>query len=195
MIDLDSTKKLLINLRHRKDRLEESKKECSKFFNTEFIVVEGIRNKETPLVGIAESHQKCIQIAKDENLDYVIIMEDDIMFTSIRARKYADLALTKMPAEWDILSGGFFEGSRKKFNEFWSKAEGFYGAHFLIVNKTAYDKILSFDKSCHIDAWMAKNLTCYCTNKMFTVQRDGMSDNSKKHRHWLGFIRKFDVLK
>ena len=64
----------IIHLNHDKKRKEKIIKQFSDYFNLNFI--EGIID-ENPKKGCFLSHLKCIQIAKEKKLDYIIVLEDD----------------------------------------------------------------------------------------------------------------------
>lgn len=69
---------LYINLENREDRKELVEKECKK------IGVNSIRFNAVKMIngriGCSMSHLKCLQIAKNNNWDHVMILEDDIEF-------------------------------------------------------------------------------------------------------------------
>ena len=69
---------LYINLKNREDRKELVEKECKKIGvnSMRFNAVKMINGR----IGCSMSHLKCLQIAKNNNWDHVMILEDDIEF-------------------------------------------------------------------------------------------------------------------
>lgn len=181
-MDYRSLNKLVINLPERKDRLENVKLQLS---GQEYSIVEGIK-EEKSLNGIAKSHLKCVQIAKDNKWQNVLIMEDDLVLRP-KFEEYLNHCLYNVPTEWDVLLGGvYLSKNTQRYNDHWDKIGEFRGLHFYIVNQSAYTKVLSYELGCdqHIDAWMnrhGKRLNCFVTKKYVATQMVGYSDNVKAH--------------
>lgn len=197
-MDLEAVPRYIINLPERVDRLRQIESELKwLFFDKSHFVVDGIKHARVQ-TGIALSHMACIQAAKDNQFPYVIIMEDDCIFQAKeKTREYVYKALQDLPDDWEILLGGIYESKGlTKYNEYWSKTKEFCALHFYIVKNTAYDKILSFDSSIHIDrAMVAKlGLNCYVANKFFAIQSNGYSDNVSKVVDYSDKIRRFALL-
>ncbi|MHB1909588.1 MAG: glycosyltransferase family 25 protein [Nitrososphaerales archaeon] len=101
------------------------------------------------------SHQRIIRMAKDAELPYVLILEDDATKEGLewdarfqRTLKY----LEGHSNEWEIFLGG---GMRTTLLKPWCPEEGlFYSAcymtHFMIVNQSVYDRFLAYNpiKEC-----------------------------------------------
>jgi len=197
-MDLELIPKYIINLPERVDRLNQIQSELKwLFFDQAHNLVSGIKHARSQ-TGIALSHMACIQSAKDNLSPYCIIMEDDCIFQGKeKTREYVYKAMANLPEDWDLLLGGIYETKGlTKYNDYWSKTKEFCALHFYIVKNTAYDTILSFDKTIHIDRWMAANggLNCYVTNKMFAIQSNGYSDNVGSMVDYSDKIRKFALL-
>lgn len=173
--------KVVINLPERTERLAEFFTEFRKLFNGGFYLEEGIR-KEPVHLGIAEAHLNCIRNAKRNGWDKVLIMEDDLMIPSEKAKEYFNEAMQNVPKDWDVLLGGvYWLGNEVKVNKYWKKVAEFCSLHFYLVSSQAYDKLLTYDGSNHIDRWIGtQGLNVYCTNKYFALQKDGYSDNVQK---------------
>lgn len=189
-IDLNTINKMVINLKKRTDRLSLFEKECLDFFgNNNVEVIEACEpNKdlrEKTKLAVWRSHQKCIELAKQRDYPFVLIMEDDVKFLP-KAREVADRCFSQIPETWDVLLGGVYTAdisSRISINE-WYRLGDFSGLHFYIIHKKAYDKVLSMRielKMPHIDRSMANksflNMECYVIQPMFCIQQDGYSDN------------------
>jgi len=197
MIDLNKIKKCVINLPHRPEKLKQVKEEINSFFdNKEFQLINGVI-EETPHKGIAQAHMNCISLAKSNNWDSVLIMEDDLQFRS-NAKEYANKAFLDVPSDYNILLGGLYSTDKlTPYNDFWQLTSEFCGLQFYIVNSNAYDTILNFKKNMHIDRFMASpqgNLKAYVTNKFFAIQRAGHSDNVGMYKDYTDYLTKFELL-
>jgi len=76
-MDLNNIKKYVINLAHRKDRLEQINDEF-KFMGWDFERFDAINTGGYR--GCAESHMKIAELAKEQGLDMVMACEDDTFF-------------------------------------------------------------------------------------------------------------------
>ena len=70
-----------INLEHRTDRKQHVERELTEL-GWEFTRFDAIRYPNNPMVGCTLSHLKILEHARANNLDYVVIVEDDIYFTN-----------------------------------------------------------------------------------------------------------------
>lgn len=196
MIDLNKINKCVINLPHRPEKLKQVTEEINTFFdNKEFQLVNGVI-EETPHKGIAQAHMNCIKLAKANNWENVLIMEDDLQFRQ-GAKEYANKAFLDIPSDFNILLGGLYSTDKlTPYNEFWQKTSEFCGLQFYIVNANAYDTILNFKKNSHIDRFMAVRgeLKCYVTNKFFAIQRAGHSDNVGMYKDYTDYLKDFNLL-
>lgn len=141
----------VINLKKRIDRLERVKKD---FANYNLIIIEAIENDEG-WKGCFKSHLKCIEYAKNNNLKYIIVIEDDckksIDFDSniILILEYLSNNLNN----WNIFLGGVTKvwnynkliNLRENLNLLYI-SEG-KTSHFIIYNSNSYDFYLNFDSS------------------------------------------------
>ena len=197
MVDLLTIQKLVINLDSRKDRLEQFDKDFKSFFGKEqsYTRISAIKGKP-PKRFIAASHKKAIQHAKDLGLNMVCIMEDDVMFTSKNAFAYAQSCFQKkIPSDWSIILGGTYNEIITKLDPTWIRVVDFSGLHFYVIRKEAYDIVLGMNTDMHIDRWIAsrEELHCYRTKKIFALQRNGYSDNTKKIANYGSLVKKTDL--
>lgn len=92
-----------INLEHRTDRKEHVERELTEL-GWEFTRFNAVKLPNNPALGCSLSHLKILEHAKHNNLDYVIIVEDDICFTNkplflenlnktLASRKHFDVCL------------------------------------------------------------------------------------------------------
>lgn len=175
--------KLVINLPERKERLSKFCHESAYLFKGETIrVIEGVR-KEPVHKGIAEAHLNCIRLAKENNWDSVLIMEDDCVYPAKeRVEDYVNQILSTLPEDWDIVLGGaYWLRSKVEVNSHWFRISEFAGLHWYIVNKNCYDKILTYNETNHIDRYIGTlGLKIYVPKRFFAIQEDGWSDNVQK---------------
>lgn len=196
-MNLDTTPKCLINLPSRLDRLKQATIQIDSFFDNKSIkYIDGVVDSK-PMIGIAKAHLNAIRYALDNDFDNVIIMEDDILFRP-NAKRYAESCFKNLPNDYDILLGGIYQSNGlTPYNEYWNKTETFCGLQFYVVNKKAYRKIIDTYKfNNHIDRFMAGvgGLDCYVTNKLFAIQQNGYSDNSKQHCNYDHLLNDFNLL-
>lgn len=196
MIDLNKINKCVINLPHRPEKLKQVKEEIDSFFdNKDFQLINGVI-EETPHKGIAQAHMNCISLAKSNNWDSVLIIEDDLQFRS-NAKEYTNKAFKDVPIDYNILLGGLYSTDKlTPYNEYWQETKEFCGLQFYIVNSNAYDTILNFKKNMHIDRFMVGRgeLKSYVTNKFFAIQRAGISDNIGMYKDYSDYLTKFELL-
>lgn len=195
---LEEITKLVINLPERTDRLEVLNEELKYIGSPSYRIIEGVRHK-IPLKGIGQAHLNCIEYAKQNNLPYVLIMEDDVRFQGKeKTLPYITECLNNLPEKWDVLLGGYYNLHKiKSYNEYWDKIGDFSGLQFYIVHSEAYDKIMEYDFSDHIDIWLNKKnrLDCFAPKKLFATQHIGYSDNDKSFVNYDKRLRKFELLK
>jgi GR25 family glycosyltransferase involved in LPS biosynthesis len=75
----DITNVFYINLQERIDRKAQVEQQLSKAGLTHFNRFNAIKLPNGAL-GCSMSHLKCLQLAKERNLDHILIVEDDIIF-------------------------------------------------------------------------------------------------------------------
>lgn len=196
VLDLNDIKKYVINLPNRVDRKEQCISELD-YFGWDYEFTNGIK-KEPPHKGIGESHLKLIRIAKNLNLPYICIIEDDVLFQSkYKTKEWLNKAFKSVPDDFDLLVSGIYSGGKiKPYNDYWHQIGQFCGLHFYIVAEKMYDYILSWEDNHHIDRWMnlKEDKKVYCSNKFFAIQRDGWSDNVKKETKYNLDLNKKDLL-
>ena len=172
----------VINLEERKDRLEHIKKYFSEY---NIIPVEAIKNIEG-YKGCFLSHKKCIQIAKEKNLKYIIVLEDDCLpLENFNKRLDNIINFLESYDNWDLLLGGGFhicpfhiQGKIETSNENLYKTNGGYCMHFVIYNYTSYEYFLEQDISRPIDHIWQNNLKCIVPIPFIATQLDDFSNIS-----------------
>lgn len=190
--------KLVINLPERKDRLAIFNEELKYIGNPEYTIIQGVKHKQ-PHRGIGKAHINCINYARENSLPYVLIMEDDVRFQAKEnTLDYINECLNNLPNDWEVLLGGAYMAKRLiPYNDHWNKITEFCGLHFYIVKASAYDKVMTYDYSTHIDRWYNANsrLNCYVAKKFFATQYVGFSDNVGRKVSYEYVLKKFDILK
>ena len=139
MIDI-----FVINLKHRKNRLDLFNFYFSKHFNIN--VTDAIKDKEG-WKGCLNSHLKCIQYAKDNNLKYIIVFEDDAAPLNGGCEKLKKIAeeVFEKKNNWDIYLGGSIRIYQKsKIKKYDLKNDIFRihaakSTYCIVYNHTCYD--------------------------------------------------------
>lgn len=177
----------IINLKHRTDRYKSIVQEFEGKNEFNLAVFTAIEN-EIGSIGLWQSLLHIINIAKINKMDYVLICEDDHLFTQdYNAEKLNEQINYVSKIRGDILLGGvsWFDYSVKVNDELYWINE-FTGTQFLLVFENFYDKILNYkfyEGIETIDAMISK-----LTDKIFvsfpilSIQRDsGYSDVTPKN--------------
>lgn len=168
----------VINLLERTDRWD---KMNELFPGYNLIRVEAVKH-EQGAVGCFLSHKKCVQLAKDNGMSSIIVIEDDCLpigdFTNrlINIKSFLDTYL-----EWDMLIGGGFHiypfHLKGKITDELYKTNGGYCMHFVIYNHTSYDFFLSQDETQKpVDHVWQDHLTCLVPIPFLASQLDTYSN-------------------
>ena len=162
----------VLNLPHRTDRLE-SFKQQAKEQGFEYHRWDGIVHAQ-PFTGIAKAYKHIIKYAKENKLPYIIIAEDDCIFS---APKAFDYFISQIPADYDIFLSSIYWGEIDENNV----VKDFSGFTLSIFNERFYDKFLSTFEQNHIDRQMKIHEGTYKVCSPFVAyQQYGYSDNSGK---------------
>ncbi len=172
----------IINLEKRADRLSDvlSQFEGKEEFN---INIYKAIECERGAYGLYLSFINIIRQAKDRNLPYVLICEDDHMFTSNydKGLLFSDIDYASQNG-CDVLYGGVSMCLlSKKVRDNLYAVRNTWGTNFLVVFSNAYDRILDgfFDKDKDVlDEWLHKILAKHFAICPFiSIQKDyGYSD-------------------
>ena len=169
----------IINLQHRTDRYNHVINEITKLESSEFQIVDAIKH-EIPWKGCLQSHLKCVQLAKNSNIPYVLILEDDVIFTDnaveILKKTFNELQLYK----WDMffLGANLFSPAYKT-SEHLLKLTGAWCAHAYVVHNKFYDTILSLPPNKEIDNYygeLMNKYNVYMSNPMIAYQLPSFSN-------------------
>jgi len=183
-----------INLDRRPDRWESVKKEFEKWGITSverYSAIDGntIENNTNILngeLGILETHYNLIKKCKDENLDTILVMEDDVYFTE--KIKQIDEYMDSVPKDWDLL---YFGGTHVygpppvAINDKVVKITHTVAIHCVAIKKNIFEPLLLTAKKrqkqidvCY--AQLQKSFDSYCFHPNIALQTTGFSDIQNK---------------
>ena len=138
---------------------------------TSYVIHPATVLKHSVVESINASHKKLVQMAKEAGLPYVIIAEDDLMFTADGAWKYY---LDNMPQSFDLYLGCTYV---KPFSL--NKVAGF---QLYTVHEKFYDTFLSVSDKVHIDTAMDDLGGDYhLCQPVVALQRPGFSSNNNAY--------------
>jgi hypothetical protein len=167
---------LAINLPHRVDRYEHVSVEIKKLAVDTFEIVEGIIDETKTCF---QSQKKCIQIAKEQKLPYVLVLEDDVVFTN-NVGIFKDVFETIQTMEWDMFFlGANLQKPTKRITEHILKITGAYAAHAYMVHERFYDTILNLPHICEMDVHyhnLMEHHNVYMCDPMIAYQLPSHSD-------------------
>lgn len=181
---------VVINLDDRKDRWEEVQDEFASW-PVPVERVSAVRMKPG-WKGCSASHLKCIQLAKDRGLPWILILEDDCVLRPEAARRFTDLLPTLWAARdrWDMFNGGVTSlknPRRVSYNPPLYEVSGF-STNFVLVHAASYDRILDGYPSKPaqykdpIDVYYADTFRIWTTAPYLSAQRPGDSDINKDQK-------------
>lgn len=171
----------IIHLPNRTDRKEQFEKQCSEQ-GIVMSVWEGVTEHSTPAKNINAAHRKIVQWAKDSKLPFVIIAEDDILFSAPGAWKYY---LSKMPdpKDFDLFLGMVYSAEIKDGRIL----NGFSGLTMYAVSSEFYDFFLSIPDHVHIDRHLGQSAfekKYFIIEPYVCLQSGGYSDNLRKEMYY-----------
>jgi GR25 family glycosyltransferase involved in LPS biosynthesis len=190
----------VINLNRRIDRKLKIIELYDELFNLFF--VDAIEDDDDGAIGCFKSHQKCIEIAKKNNLEKILVMEDDCNIDNLTSNEFKkiisqlDEYLSKKN-DWTIFYGAGnkirYDNIVKKYTDFifideknnkfelyevnFSKT-----AHFVWYNSKIYDWILGLNPILDnpIDKIWHGKFNCIIILPFITSQFTDYSDIEKK---------------
>lgn len=176
----------IINLETRPERLEGFLKEAD-FQGFGVRVWEGEVVKYNAKMGICRSHKRIVQYAKDNNLKWVAIAEDDCRFFGEQpgAWKYF---VDNMPEDWDLWLAMYYACDKIEGNRI---MDSFSGMTLFFVNQRFYDVFLSIPDDSHIDRELGKHADQYkfiVCDQVCAEQDGSRSDNTKTTTNYRPFL-------
>jgi hypothetical protein len=212
MINKFVDKIFVINLPHRKDRLE-SFDNYSKIFGFEYEVFEAFDGKKliddnfvydgikvggyyvSPnyfkgQVGCLISHLNLLKHCNEMNYSKVMIFEDDCAFHDDFNNRFLNL-FSSMSDNWDMI---YLSGSLPKFEEnyeFYSRVSHILTTHSYLVNSKVYELLISnflqriFTDPVDISySEIHSKINAYVAIPFLTYQKAGYSDIAEKHNDY-----------
>ena len=180
-----------MNLVSRPERWEQTVNEVKKLGDGyQLIQCEAVENKQDPTLGHSQTFRGLIKMAKDANMEAILIGEDDLVLCE-ESRAAWEAGLAELPKDWSILSGGvYYARDRKIITQNISQIFDFCATHFILIRNTIYDLILEHENKNigfkNIDRYMGKltalkKINTYLVWPMVSSQREGYSDLRKRN--------------
>ncbi len=177
---------IVINMEHRKDRLDL----LHKAFPNQYIERFNAICHEDPEIGCRESHLAVVRLAKERDYPWVLVLEDDCDPYPEFHTHFADLLtyLWNNKDNWELYNGGPNPGSVQRSNPSHCgqstilDIKHWISAQFIIVNNSAFDKILKYDSAHYpkkIDEYYSVHFKTLSSTPMLTRQLDTYSDLAK----------------
>lgn len=136
---------------------------------------------DKPYRGIMEAHKQIVRHAKEGEMPFVWIMEDDIRIPNIYGLEFF---VEQRPDDFDIYLGGIYAGGILPNGA----VKNFSGLHCYMVHERFYDTFLSVPDNTHLDrALRGKGKYVVC-QPFAAIQYNGYSENTgqiENYDHWL----------
>jgi len=172
---------LTLHIIHNNDdyfRLDRLKKELFEQGIDNFFLWDAVYDERGTYQGINKAHKQIVQWAKENNLPFVTIAEDDIKFFDKSAYRYY---LNSEPKEYDLYLGGIFLGEIDENNE----TKRFTGLSLYRVHHNYYDIFLSAEENEHLDIALGYARGKFVVCNPFAVrQHNGYSTNEKRYMNY-----------
>lgn len=179
----------IINLKHRIERYNHIIEEVKKLPILDCKVVEAIIDETRTCF---QSHLKCIRLAKDNNLPYVLILEDDAIFTENCLEIFQQTFKEVDKLDWDMFYlGANLQAPVVHMSSSIVKLNKAYTTHAYMVHSRFYNTILNLEHVNEIDvcysSLMSTNNIYMCT-PMTAYQLPSYSDLQNGFRDYNGSI-------
>jgi GR25 family glycosyltransferase involved in LPS biosynthesis len=171
---------IVINLEHRKDRLEQFDAEAKRI-GFEYEVHKAIDGKAKgidPIVAGRLSHIQVLESIKPDEM--VLICEDDAIFDDEFSTKL-DTHMAKLPQDWDIFYLGAIKNQTKPVNDYWVRQVETTGTHAYCIKPSKVEYFIQAAKD--FDLWIdvayrlvADKTNAYVCHPNIVIQSDGYSD-------------------
>lgn len=180
--------KLVIHNENRKDRWLLFSKEISEQGIENVITIPAVTGNRKAATNISRAHKNCVRLAVEKNLEYVLIMEDDVCFTRKNSFQSFISLLPLLPSDWNIFLAGVYQAQILNTKNGIAEIKDFSGLHCYIVHQRFYEKFLALDESINIDRCISgKNwgdYICHLAYPMLAIQHDGWSDNVQRNTNY-----------
>jgi GR25 family glycosyltransferase involved in LPS biosynthesis len=171
----------VINLKERTDRKEQIIQDFKPYKNIQLEVIEGIKH-ENGAQGCFLSHKKCIQLAKERDMEYIIVLEDDCYPNENLENRLNTVLEYLKTRTWGIFLGGVnktrMENVLKKDiykEEKILDIDLGSTTHFIIYHKSSYDFFLSLETAI-IDICWREKINAVTIVPFLATQRSGYSN-------------------
>lgn len=176
----------ILNLEHRLDRWLEI---VDRFKDIKTINLERVIGQKHPVsstIGATQSHLDMIRMAKEQNLPYILVLEDDCLLQDPQNfdQRFTEILkwIDQHPKDWDIFNGGPTYVEPKHVQRLIKpdlpivEITFGYTVHFVIYNHTAYDRVLSCPYDRVIDYHTAITGSQITTVPYLAIQAPSYSD-------------------
>lgn len=139
-LNIDISFAICISLKSDEKRRQQTIEECNKIgLPVKFFLADPHPNGGVE--GCKDSHKKVIQYAKDNNLENILVLEDDILF-DINAIK--NMKPLHCPKNFDMFYLGYHINRGFRIGDQLLQIESALTTHAYIMNKNVYDLFLNF---------------------------------------------------
>lgn len=174
----------IINLKHRTDRREHIEQEVLKISNN-YTIIDGIVDETKTCF---QSQKKCIQLAKENQLPYVLVLEDDAVFTDDSFNILEHVFAEIQTMQWDMFFlGANLQAPANRVSDSVLKLNGAYAAHAYMVHERFYDIIINLPHICEMDVHyhnLMPNHNIYMCDPMIAYQLPSHSDLQDGYRDY-----------
>jgi len=175
-----------VNLDHRTDRWTK----CLEIFNKYNLVVErfnaikpeaGINTLSQGEYGCLLSHLEIIKLAKANNHNNILVLEDDVEFVENLNEVFPSL-YTQVPEDWQMLYfGGNHQGPVQMISENVGRISRTFTTSCYVIKNGMYDTVIEILPHCYkqVDVYYAelhRFFNCYVLRPHIAWQRNDFSD-------------------
>lgn len=179
------------------DRVSRTRSEMTSQYGGDWDFFKGVKD-EKGSTGISMSFKKIIIENYQETT--IHIFEDDIKFTSKNSRKIFEESMSSLPENWDIFIAGSYMYETDYQANGYIKVFDFCSLHSVVINKSAYDKILAHDVSVqdNIDRWLGmlskqKKINVFLCDPQTAIQYPGYSHNVNRDVDYSNRLKKMNI--
>lgn len=105
-------------------------------------------------VGCYLSHLALVRFAKDNNLPFILVLEDDATFEKDFDLRFNEALQWLQSNPWDLFHGGYlYVQPLEKINKQLIRIKGCSTTHFIMYNASVYDVFLKSEVVQAVDRW------------------------------------------
>ncbi len=145
---------ICISLKEEEERRKQTIEECNKIgLPVKFLLVDP--HPSGGVEGCKDSHKKVIQYAKENNLEYILVLEDDVLFDTNMIKYMNPIHI---PTNFDMFYLGYHINRGYRIGDQLLQIQSGLTTHAYIMRNTVYDLFLDYiDKDWNIPEF--KDLT------------------------------------